>query len=482
MKKTILCFALCAALSAATLCGAAALLNTQKNAVTNEETIFFGDRVAAEGLSIERNLALRYDTDSNGTTWWALQQVYTTDALVFTPRFAFQHRPYTRMYYTPRGLTLQTLGAYQSRYERDQEQALLSDTLYCAEEHKLMSYLADGETKGSFRADLADYYRHLPLWFEWETTVDYTHGRDTPTTNDACYALYQTLNEQLRIPVSPDSYVTVHFEADSQFRYQSARVDAYFPENSGFSTDCQIDTVSVCTENGVYFAISPQYANSTHRLDLSELALGYGIYYVPFQTANGEQLPDAAGLRRVIALDPDDFDRFHRLVWNEERERLYLTASRDEQYSLLCFDCIPYHEFDRISLMARPAVIHYGAKYLYIDYDGGAQDLTFSVYAEKANGYEECFTQESHFSAAHLMDDDTVQTAFDGERLAIVSQRCGYYEEFPLEGSIDTSGLCVAIYDQRGLLFHAHNSISLHGAGFACAFPNGRTIDVRWET
>lgn len=457
MKKTIIFCLTAALLSVGLIGGAAAALDSKKEAVELHEEILCGDPSAADGLALD----IRFDLPSEGkynqtgNVWWELNQKYN-DGLQFTPEFHFVHEPPNKTYYWEhQGLRLETLGDYEGRYN---DQYWITDAFFESIGTSIPVHTTEGNS-GTVSVDLSEHFDYLPLWFNF----DFPHGVTDLTVNDQVvgsgYELYQTLNELFPIPVPENTYVTIGFSLDEDGDLKFANTQEFGYDEDGNPVDVLLLSASVCTEDGIYFTLSPT-AYTGKRLDLSALKLGYGIYYLPVvpyyseDPSNELRQPDVEGLRRVIELDPNAIDEIIELHWSEADDRLYVLTCTGGRYSLLCYEASTLTLTDTLALGAAFQGIRYEDGFLLVYYT----DNTFSVLTERTDGYDELFRHRSHFcESGYLLGYPETYVAFDGTRLAIASPD---YET----GGIDHT---LAVYTAEGLQFHANYVTNLHNACYS---------------
>ena len=453
MKKTIIFCLAFAVLAVGVIGGAAAVLDSRKEAVLLDEEILYGDRAAAEGLQLDVRFDLptpkSYSQSAN--VWWELNQTYE-NGLQFTPEFHFVHEAADKTYYwEPQGLRLETLGDYQGAYN---DQYWITDTFF----ESLGGELSDSEYE-ICTVDLYEHFEYLPLWFEF----DYPQGVNDLTVNEQVigsgYQLYRKLNELFPIPVPQKTMIEIEGMRDAEdgiLKYAYRRTYAY--DENGNSVDLVLSSPSFCTEDGIYFTISPT-ANNGERIDLSALKLGYGIYFLPVapyypdDPEDALRQPDPDGLRRVIELDPNLIDEIIELQWSEADDRLYVLSRTNGRTFLRCYDGSTYALVDTIELGAAFSEIRYEDGYLIVCYT----DKTFSVFDERKGGYEERFRHRSHFNEAYLFDRPETYVAFDGSRLAVASA----------DYDSNDHDYVLAVYDAAGLQFHANYTTSLHSACYS---------------
>lgn len=470
MKKTIIFCLASAVLAVGLISGAAAVLDSKKEAVLLDEEILYGDPAAAEDLAIDIRYELPDDNyNRTAHVWWDLSYRFH-DGIKMTPKFNFLHDPPYRDYtWEYRGLRLETLGSYEGRYN---ENYWITDEFFESIGKTLPVYNAESPQSGTINVDLSDHFDYIPFWF----IFDYPNGVTDLTINERVvgsgYQLYQKLNELFQIPVQKNTYVTIGFSRDQNGELEFAHTQQFGYDDDGNPIDALILSSSVCTDDGIYFTISPTDQNG-NRLNLSELKLGYGIYHLPVtpyspdDPDNDMMQPDPDNLRRVIELDPEPIDEIIHLEVDEARDRLYVLTRTSGRAALLCYDTVTYTLLDTVKLGAAFSSILYEDGYLIICYN----DNTFSVLVEKNTKHIELFRHRSHFAEAYLINYPETKIAFDGERLAIASPN---YDKSVID-------LTLAVYDADGLQFHANYSSSLQqDLASRWYYLDGAPMTIHW--
>ena len=414
-KATVFCMIL-AVLSAALLAGAAIALDQRKNDVAVEEIFLSGDPSAADGLVLRTRLWLDHDQDN---VWWEWEHRFGAEpAHSASFRFAAfpPHRALDPSY---SGLTLCAPGFYNSVDGDWTANAMYEDVAGRA------ARSTDGEY--TERVALADYFDALPISFDLsfpDSTLDFT--------TNAAYggsgtALYRRLNEVFRISVTEDMTATITVGTD-----ESGRLSYWSLESSSL-----IESVSVPAANGIYFAISPRPAGQP-ALDLSEIELGYGVYYLPMIPSahqKGSVVPDPDGLCLALPLDPDAVDTVEEIVYQAEHDRLFLLTRKDGLYTLTAVRESTREVLSMLTLTSpgrgRFASMRYEDGFLVALF----RDSWFSVIAEGENGYAPVF---STINYREYLDPETTNMAFDGKRLAVF----GSYE--------------LSVFNANGLQFQAY--------------------------
>ena len=458
MKKTLLSCFLLSCLSAGLIGGSAAVLDGRKNEVTVTETVLSGDRLAAEGLQIHSDFFLTGgDHGDIRNIWWSIEQRFAGEP-VYNVDFHYATEPYTREYeWEYGGLQLQTLGNYAPSSDVDWPQN-------AAYEDLARRTVADTSRRddpdspySTVWMELADYFDHVPIDFALDTPGGVTDRTDGGSGE----LLYRKLNEVFRIPVTPDMRLLLELSISNEetgaLRSGSTadyNEQAHGHENAAGWYDQLFDMSSACTADGVYFTFSPR-PDGTPPLDVSQITLGYGIYYLPMVEStkhNGFREPVPDGLCCAIPLDPDDFDGIESVVYQENQDRLFVLARENGAYTLLSYRESTRELLSMLTLDASGEALtqlRCEADGLLALYDGGS----FQFIAEGADGYAPVVAGTlSMLWPDAALDDESIQLAFDGERLALVGwPGWNAFEDF----------YHIAVFDRDGLQYLASYSTSL---------------------
>ena len=329
MKKTIIFCLASAVLAVSLIGGAAAMLDSKKETVLLDEEILYGDPAAAEGLQVTYEMPLE-----KGHVRWKIDQCFDSKS-IYNAGFQYLseiQKPLSDDRYS--GLILEPLGQDWS----GNDQHWYQDTMY---EGVARNIPAEYRKSGEYytqRVDLADYYDYLPL----SLTYSVSGGASDWTPNGAVYALYRKINEVFRIPVTEDMHIRLRLTAETPNDGEALRSGYPMDDGSNILLDC----TSVPTDDGVYFTFSVCPTN-TIRLDVNEISLGYGIYYLPtvlsplpFETPGDlmYRQPDPEGLCLGMPLDADAYDTIEEMVYQKEKDRLLILASKNGLYSLLIYE------------------------------------------------------------------------------------------------------------------------------------------------
>ena len=457
LKKTLLSCILLAALSAGLIGGSAAVLDGRKNEVTVTETVLSGDRLAAEGLQIHSDFFLTGgDHGDIRNIWWTLGQRFAGET-AYDVDFHYATEPYSRSYeWEYGGLQLQALGDYTSNSDVDWPQNAAYEDLA----RRTVADTGRDDPDSPYYTvwmELADYFDVVPIDF----ALDVPSGLTDRTSGGSGEALYRKLNEVFRIPVTRDMRLLLELRISNEetgaLRSGSTadyNEQAHGHENAAGWYDQLFDMAGACTADGVYFTFSPR-PDGTPPLDVSQITLGYGIYYLPMVDSTkhtGFREPDPDGLCRAIPLDPAAYDVIDEIVYQEEADRLFILTRKGGTYNLLVYRESTRELLSMLTLDADGEALtqlRCEADGLLALYDGGS----FQFIVEGADGYAPVVAGTlSMLWPDAALDDESTQLAFDGERLAIVGgSGWNAAEDF----------YYIAVFNRDGLQFLASYSTSL---------------------
>lgn len=471
MKKALFSCLLLAFLSAGLIGGSAAVLDGRKNDVTVTETVLAGDRAAAEGLQINGEFMLTGDQGAIRNIWWTISQRCDEEP-DYDVDFHYVSDPVSREYgWEYGGLQLQTLGDYMPHSDVDWPQNAVYEDV-----GQRTAIFETGDPYYTARVDLADYFTYVPIDF----VLDIPGGLTDRTSGGSGVALYRKLNEVFRIPVTDDMHILLELQASTQ-QDEALRsgwpenYEAIAHENSTGWRDQLFDMAGACTADGVYFTFSPR-PDGTPALDVSQIALGYGIYYLPTVDGTkheGFREPDPDGLCCAIPLDPAAYDVIDEIVYQEEIDRLFVLARKGGTYTLLAYQ-ESTHELLSMLTLDQPGngqfeqMRYEGNILLALFYDGA-----FQLIAEGEDGYAPVITGDLTilWPGVQLSDENT-RIAFDGGRLVVVGGA----------GWNASEDYNIAVLDRSGLQFLASYCSSLYDAASGSwRYLDSVPLEVFWS-
>ncbi|MCF0121344.1 MAG: hypothetical protein HUJ65_06870, partial [Oscillospiraceae bacterium] len=237
-----------------------------KEKVSYEESVFYGDRSAADGVTISLK------TNYNHNLFWDSDIRFSNGDYSCETEYAFSASTLDEEAQTGNlGVFLWT------------SHEIISDGFTDTIE-KHLEGMKPGE-EDEFELRLADFYDYYPItgrinlpesfqWFSPEIAAEDTVVGDVGQYNG------KKLSEFFRIPVFEGEYYTVSVKKDreSAGSYQS------YTSGHGVSaaSDCfEFRTSGVCTEDACYFWF-PNRTNYGIKIDTGMIPGGYGIYILPY--------------------------------------------------------------------------------------------------------------------------------------------------------------------------------------------------------
>ena len=431
MKKiTVLCIALLLALGVPFGFLSGAVLQ-EKDRITVKEKVLFGERSAANGLTVERLFG--YDEHLFWRMTYQAGEKASYDAeYSFTASEHTENNPYVHGGFWIDGHL--SIGADLDRPAEEQKGLA-----------KAVKELYDRTPIGSEGEQviyLKDIYEYYPFEFCFDlpkiTMSGMSYDSLRPGLDEDEKRVIKAFSEFFRFPVSDSAGFHVQIEVLGKKNVSIGATtvgEFYLPE-----------TESVYTDSTCYFAIS-NCMNSGNPADFSLIPGGYGIY--AFGYGYGKELTatgvNADSLRMVYPLD--ESERVISLSLDEKEENLFVFTQNEEGF---CFYAIELaamrltqkHRFEGERLLS----VENCGDFFFLELD----EMRVAVLTKEEGG---AFRHALTVPLTHAKEkwfDAGCAKAFDGERLALVFE---LYEEESMY--IPLCGFALAVYDETGLLFHA---------------------------
>ena len=402
----------------------------EKERVGITETVLFGERSAADGLTVERLFG--YDEH----LFW--HTVYRAGE---TASYETDYSFYPSEHYGD------GVATYHG-FSMDEYISIGADLNRPAEEQsgmaRVFKELYDKTPVGTTTEEsvyLKDVYEYYPLEFNISLPnvsfrgINYEDLRD-PFDKNEKYVI-DTFRDFFKIPVSDTAGYKLHISVSGKNNVSSGAVtfgDFYVPR-------CE----SAYTASTCFFSIPP-VTNSGKKADLSLVPGGYGIYAFRYSFPKEplETGVDADSLKMVYPL-PDDETVFSLYV-DEAEKTLFILTDGEKGARFYAVDIATMETLDTVTL-AEERLVYTEAcgDFFFLE----LQDNRAAVIEKKEDGYRHAYTVSISHVGEKLFDSFCAK-AFDGERLALVSEL--YREESTY---LPLCGFTLAVYDKTGLLFHA---------------------------
>ena len=476
MRKAAILLTVLLALSVGGACVAASGVYEAHDRVALTETVVYGDRAAADGLTVERRTKYSSRIFWDTTCTMDAEQTAETE-YTFSASPASETRPATY-----NGVSLyDDLSAGMSFDPDFAEPATGLEVAY----QELFDSIGPGEEKSAV-IYLKDYLDYYPIYVELDfpgtscstdrsVTLD---GASAPGTE--LYAMAK-LRDYFKIPVLEDERISISIGRNVNGKVRSS--------GSGTNADSfYLQTYNVLTDDACYFTINTHNSGGLV-VDTGEIPGGYGIYRLPYEEdrhdESGQKVcgVDVDALEMVYPLDPEI--ELLSLSVNEEQTRLLLYAEEDGAYVLTVIDLETMDTLQKLKIADRTenswwerydegdfTVIRLSEKLALITVtDSGDYVLQFVCDVTPDGGPEFWY-----------LDADW---DFDGERLAFASTLEEMKEDWGWSRA--TCGFCLGVYDASGLLYFGEYRSSLDTGedatydSFYCRGCYYDPVAVRWQ-
>ena len=481
MRKAAILLAVLLVLSVGGVCVAASGVYEAHDRVALTETVVYGDRAAADGLTVVRRTG--YNDHLLWDTVCTLDAGQTTETdYAFSASGVNETGPATY-----NGVYLQTDSSTGMSFDPDfTETPTGLEVAY----QELYNTVGPGEEKSAV-IYLKDYLDYYPVYVELDFpgTLCSMDGNEVldlvPEPGTQLYAMAK-LRDYFKVPVLEDERrnISVRKNINGKIRSRgSGTVGDFF----------SMQTYSVLTGDACYFTFDAHNSGG-QVVDTGEIPDGYGIYRLPYEEdrrdESGQKVcgVDVDALEMVYSLNPE-IDLLGLSV-NEEQTRLLLYAVEDGAYVLTVIDLETMDTLQKLKIADRPENSGWGL------YDGG----DFMV-AQLSGKRAVISVTDSGDYALQFVCDVTpdggptfwYQDAawdFDGERLAYVEtlekvkEMWGWTQE--------SCGFRLAVYDASGLLYCGEYRSSLNtgeergssyyeNGNYDCLGRGRDPVAVRWQ-
>ncbi len=463
MRKALAILLVLVILSAGCIITAHAIVNIQRDRVVITENVIYGDKMAAEGLNIERKA--QWDERLHWTTDYNIkaEDEYSTE-FYFT-----RDREYERVgSYRPNGISFSMYvgSGMGSSHEITRED--ISRMCYGYEDLCLdVMENAPAGQEFSEIVQVSDYLDIYPievyadlhdLYYLNENNGDYRGPYVDNLDGNNCYFLHEALTDYFRFPVSDCDLVEVRG----------------YKNEKGIVTELDVVTIeykmefqvrSTVTPNAVYFAF-----DCGDDIDFSGAKDGCGIYAIPLGVSfefGGATYPtaDIEGLDMVYPLDINT--QIELMFYDEEFDKLVLIVAEDGILSLVSIDPNTMETLQRVEITESSEDgdsvwandIQEDFIFLYTRYRQVAV-IEILENGDYALGFVADFlpTEDDDWLWYH----SSSVKAYDGNRLALCWDREIY------ESPHVDCGFCIAVYDETGLLYYGE---------YESGLMTGRSVD-----
>lgn len=438
MRKSFLIMVLMLAMSVGLVYVAHGRVEQDKERVAINETVLYGDKAAAEGITIDCSAycANHLFWDTHYTVG---EEPVTHTDFTFSQAEKRQSNNYPYpgivIYGNYGGYGINSTGGISMEEQTTPVQAVASRTAP-GEEHKETVYMKD-------------FYDYYPI---------YVDARQSDIVNVLSEDKQKTFSDYFKFPVYPAHQLEISVTKDAAGSVHSISV-----------TDLNgvyLVSESVLTDSGCFFILSCRTSNDGSLLDTSQIAGGYGIYYVPYDEDNNTIDLAVEQVDMVFGVDAEQAE-IVSLRASTDKKTLLLLTRENEAYMLTVIDAATMTQRQKLKLLSTPEAESFGPMFIYDDFivpviSGGR----FAVVAVTSSGdYELRFTGQAEV----LQFDLSIGTVmdFDGERLAITEFLSRY----------DTCDFYLDVFDKTGLIYSGKYDNSLDNGPFADSVYRCRPVE-----
>jgi len=444
--------------------------------VNFKETVLYGDRSAADWLSL--NLPIHHSSQ----LFWDITCDFKDDVVVNT---AYDFYP-TSHYISP-------MDSSHGLYFVANPDAVMynpSDSLQpglAAAYHEIFNSLEPGEEKEKtvYLKDYMDYY-------EFDLSFDFPNCSWHANTTELLYADPEALKvdptliasnnikEYFKIPVLDTETHTI--SVGKHANGHLATLGGGTSESERF----QMENWYVSTDNTCYFTFNPR-STEGNLVDLSELPEGFGIFALPYERLSDDSKYDFSTVKTdqismVYPLDPAA--ELYSLDINEDKTRIFLYTIEEEKLWQTVIDVETMATLQKFSLIDMtpdtwPSIYNY-SDFIAV-FNTYTEEIT--VFAlNKSGEYEHHFTcdfQPEDFDGAYWYPSGLT---YDGVRLACTGTLRNH-----TFGNKDYCDFYIMIYTKDGLQYVGRYDNSLDSGidgdfyNYPCRCDFAETIDISWN-
>ena len=454
MKKTYVFLLILLVLAVGSVGMIGSIVYEQRDDVTIKEVVVYGDKSAAEGITVVNKIHMKNHLFWE-TTYRVGEEPLCETNYMFVAKGEEKEPEHV---YAGINVNDDVRYYYPSNQSSQSEMQKEFGILYRS--------LKKGEVK-SKKLYIKDYYDYYPvrMMIDLPNTVWVNNDPETEVGENPFDPKYvqDKFQKFFKIPVLESDYVQIRVSRAEDSPNSNM---AYAEERSSEPNFYQIGSVSTYTDDICYFAInnkSMKYEYSYERydrvptegeyVDTSLIPGGYGIYSFSYGRGAGEYHTgiDADSLQMVFSLE-EDVSVKHMMI-RENQTQLVLLTEEDEGAFVRVIDLASMKELQMIRL-DDTLYNRFGDYARIFEYE----DFLAIVYAENiaviscVNGvYEHEFTvlaqanERCYFPATY----NIFQTAmdFDGEKLVVAGMQGGQF----VSSNCD---YCLIVYDASGLLYY----------------------------
>ena len=474
MRKSFLLVLLALVISVGSISFAGVSIYKERDNVTYEENILYGDRSIANGLSITHKTHLKeqlfWKTNLSFSENLNIESDYQFYAQSQSPEYEWESY----------GVSL---SVSFDHFDISDSNPIGLDVAY----KELFDSIEPGEEaeKTVYLKDYLEYY-DFQVMFDLSNWGIYSGGSTyeakrfmSMNESDVNMKAVYDMSQYFKIPVLEHETYAIRVGKHANGHLATMGGGQTFSENF------HMITYSAFTDNATYFTFDP-YGSEGTLVDLSELPEGYGIFCLPHDTVTENDFTyDAVRtdkLSMVYPLDPTS--KLFSLDMSEDQTCLFLYTIENEQLILKIIDIASMELKQELIIIdsyhQNNLTIHQQDDFLTLfDYS----NETLRLFAlNKANDYEHKFTCK--FYPDNSIKDHMFNEVlyYNGSQLACIGTT---YSNSRLH--TDFTSLSVMIYDETGLTFAADYLCSLDSGcdreiyDYPCESVYNDSLTVSWQ-
>lgn len=487
MKKSLLVFFLLLVLSVSTLTAAHGAITQLQDDVTITETTLAGDPAAADGLTVSLDTALREHLFWHTTYHAGTDPAAETD-FTFSSTPVPTASPVSEYVYLETGNVFFGISGHISDLQND-----VSLTDYNGAPYMVLAAIdvADRIPAGQTRTEtvnLHDYYPYYTVGLLFDTGE--TFGTPFfPYKINIRQEINDALAQYFRIPVPEDAWIQIQISKDNTGAIcdvTTASVDSVLDDSSGTAStapainadnglEFSLSSDGIVTEEGFYLILWTDADMAAQAF--SEIAGGYGVYFIPIsQPAESELYIEIDRIQNIYPLDPETSQAVS-LMESEDETQLLLFIREQEQMTLTVLDRETWEPVQQLSLPTGSILSSLQGDDVLILHLWDDGSYRFVALCREDGLYS--LWLDAPMTEWFTVDPNTIYLygnpgfCFDGQRLAIAYQT----------PYADASSLCVMVYGQTGLLYagqYLHNGDQISPRMQNPAWADS-SMTLRWE-
>ena len=477
MRKSIIIVIMLLVLSLSGVIIAHGMVDESKDAVVLDETVLYGDKSAAEGLSV--NIRVH----CNNRLFWDTTYTAGKEPGIHTD-FHFSQAEQNRQPGVPdrHGIWFNIQDNFGFSSGRGIDPDDFSHRSLTGGMEKIFKDVANRTAAGSTHTEtvyVSEYYDFYPVTVElilpvyWKEWVDGNLSIQQAIT-DRSASINRKIASYFKIPVRDDHQVEVAITKNDDGLIADIRIRSV--DDSGLD----LRTASVVTENACYFTLG----NRTWRgdiIDTSYMPGGYGIYCLPFTSEGEHRFVSGDDLRMVYALDEQI--QVVNMAVDKDGNKLLLLTRESGVCWLTVLDAETAEELQKLQVIDCPEYVYIWNTFYHDDFlvVFTSQNRFSLIEVNPAGEYRHVFTSEiyEHGSGEYEIPlSYSAAMCWNGEKLAIA--------ELQYSGNLGEKGcgFYLFVYDMSGPLYVGKYDSSLDvnsgiGYQYRCQPINSDPISVK---